>query len=188
MPEITRARGLLRDIYQDVTAASAVLRLPERVMAAITRREDASEVLVRIIQLAIVVLFAALYTLAPKPGHWTDFTLVPYALAAYGSVTLIGLYWALRARLPDWAVYLSIIFDLSLLMALLWSFHVQYEQPASFILKAPTLLYVFIFIALRTLRFEPPFRARGRVYRGSGLAGSHTLCGHGRSRRHDDHA
>ncbi len=30
-------------------------------------------------------------------------------------------------------------------------------QPASFILKAPTLLYVFIFIALRALRFESRF-------------------------------
>jgi len=30
-------------------------------------------------------------------------------------------------------------------------------QPASFILKAPTLLYVFIFIAIRALRFEARF-------------------------------
>ena len=37
---------------------------------------------------------------------------------------------------------------------MIWSFHIQYDQPASFYLKAPTLLYVFIFIALRALRFE----------------------------------
>ena len=30
-------------------------------------------------------------------------------------------------------------------------------QPASFYLKAPTMVYVFIFIALRALRFEPRF-------------------------------
>ncbi|MYB33723.1 MAG: adenylate/guanylate cyclase domain-containing protein, partial [Gammaproteobacteria bacterium] len=30
----------------------------------------------------------------------------------------------------------------------------QYEQPASFYLKAPTLIYLFIFISLRALRFE----------------------------------
>jgi len=30
-------------------------------------------------------------------------------------------------------------------------------QPASFYLKAPTLMYVFIFIALRALRFEPGY-------------------------------
>ncbi|MGB1027595.1 MAG: adenylate/guanylate cyclase domain-containing protein [Rhodospirillaceae bacterium] len=44
-----------------------------------------------------------------------------------------------------------------LLMGLIWSFHLQYDQPASFYLKAPTLLYVFIFIALRALRFDPVY-------------------------------
>jgi adenylate cyclase len=44
--------------------------------------------------------------------------------------------------------------DMVLLLGLIWSFHIQYRQPASFYLKAPTLLYVFIFIALRTLHFE----------------------------------
>jgi adenylate cyclase len=37
---------------------------------------------------------------------------------------------------------------------MIWSFHLQYQQPPSFYLKSPTLLYVFIFIALRALRFE----------------------------------
>jgi adenylate cyclase len=39
-------------------------------------------------------------------------------------------------------------------MTLIWSFHLKYQQPPTFYLKAPTLLYVFIFIALRALRFE----------------------------------
>ena len=47
--------------------------------------------------------------------------------------------------------------DISLLMALIWSFQIQYMQPVSFYLKAPTMIYVFIFIALRALRFEPRF-------------------------------
>jgi adenylate cyclase len=42
-------------------------------------------------------------------------------------------------------------------MALIWSFHVQYQQPPSFYLKVPTLLYIFIFIALRALRFRARF-------------------------------
>lgn len=155
--EPARSSSLVRDLYDDVTEAPVVLKLPSRVMAAIERREDIAEVLIKLIQLAVVLVFAVLYALAPKPGSWTDFTLVPYALTAYFLLTLLGLAWALRSRLPDWAVYLSIVFDMGLLMTLLWSFHIQYEQPASFILKSPTLLYVFIFIALRTLRFQPRF-------------------------------
>ncbi len=49
---------------------------------------------------------------------------------------------------------LSVIADMALLMVLIWSFHRAYQQPPSFYLKAPTLLYVFIFIALRSLRFD----------------------------------
>ena len=78
-------------------------------------------------------------------------------LVAYSLLTLVGLAWALTARLPDWAVYVSIVFDISLLMALIVSFHMQYELPVSYFLKAPTMLYVFIFIALRSLRFQPSF-------------------------------
>jgi adenylate cyclase len=56
-----------------------------------------------------------------------------------------------------WVLILSVLADMGLLMALIWSFHLQYMQPPSFYLKAPTLLYIFIFISLRALRFEPGF-------------------------------
>jgi len=60
-------------------------------------------------------------------------------------------------RFPWWSLALSIFFDMALLMVVIWSFHMQYGQPASFYLKAPTVLYVFIFIALRALRFEAAY-------------------------------
>ncbi|CAN0343163.1 unnamed protein product [Phaeothamnion confervicola] len=40
-------------------------------------------------------------------------------------------------------------------MLTIWSFHLQCQQPPSIYLKAPTLLYVFIIISLRALRFDP---------------------------------
>ncbi len=98
-----------------------------------------------------------IYFLSPKTSAGTEFSPVPVFLAAYLILNIIGLVWALRRPLPDWSVYISICFDFMLLYGLLWSFHVQYEQPASFALKAPALLYVFIFIALRALRFQARF-------------------------------
>jgi adenylate cyclase len=82
---------------------------------------------------------------------------VPYVLAAYLAVTFVRLAFAYRGVLPDWALFGSIVVDIGLLMGLIWSFHLQYGQPAAFYLKAPTVLYVFIFIALRALRFDPIF-------------------------------
>lgn len=140
------------DPIADVTRDSA---LPERVRSVIRLQQDRSEILIGWIQLAVVLTFGTLYAVSPK-----TFTIeakiepVPWALAAYFSFTMIRLAIAYRRRLPGWFLALSVAIDIGLLYGLMWSFHLQYQQPPSFILKEPTLLYVFIFIGLRTLRFE----------------------------------
>ena len=134
--------------------------LPARVESKVRQQQDATERLIGWLQLTVVVLFATLYTISPKTFNTAaPFQPVPYALAAYFGFTLLRLVLAYRLCLPDWFLYMSIIVDMALLYILIWSFHLQYEQPASFYLKAPTLLYVFIFIALRALRFEARFVA-----------------------------
>ena len=132
-------------------------KLPTRVIRAIHEREQANEILARIIQLAIVALFGFIYIISPKTSPEEAFYPVPYVLGIYLAFSIIGFIWALRKTLPDWSIYGSILFDFALLYGLMISFHLQYMQPASFILKAPTLLYVFIFIALRVLRLESKF-------------------------------
>ncbi len=133
--------------------------LPRRVRQRLAEREKTNEILVRAFQLSIVIMFLTLYFFAAKTGHEAEFHPVPYVLVGYIALSLIGLVWAIRKELPDWAVYCSILIDFGLLYSLMISFHYQYEQPASFILKAPTLLYVFIFISLRALRLEWKFVA-----------------------------
>ena len=133
-------------------------QLPDRVRAAIQRQQALSEVIIGWIQLGVVVTFCILYTLAPKTfSEDAAFEPVPWVLACYLAFTLLRLVLAHRRSLPDWFLYISVVIDMTLLMVLIWSFHLQYKQPPSFYLKAPTLLYVFIFIALRALRFEARF-------------------------------
>jgi len=132
--------------------------LPPRVLSRIQRQQDSSEILISWTQLIIVTAWAALYALAPKTFSDTAaFEPVPVALATYFAFTVIRMILAYRRSLPDWLLYFSAVFDMVVLYALIWSFHLQYEQPPSFYLKAPTLLYVFIFIALRALHFEARF-------------------------------
>ncbi|MDA7948223.1 MAG: adenylate/guanylate cyclase domain-containing protein [Hyphomicrobiaceae bacterium] len=131
--------------------------LPRRVQEDISRQQQEGEKLIGWVQLVLVVTFAALYGLAPKTGSHAMVQPVPWAISAYFLFTIVRLFAAYRNYLPNWLLIASVIIDMGLLMFLIWSFHIQYEQPASFYLKAPTLMYVFIFIALRTLRFEPRF-------------------------------
>ena len=129
--------------------------LPGRVRDAIRRQQASSEIVVGWIQLAIVVTFSILYALSPKPYTAEPvFAPEPWVLGAYLLFTLARVVLAHRRALPAWLLYVSVVLDMLLLLALIWSIHVKYGQPASFYLKVPTLLYVFIFIALRALRFE----------------------------------
>ncbi|MEH6627394.1 MAG: adenylate/guanylate cyclase domain-containing protein [Motiliproteus sp.] len=132
--------------------------LPERVVLKINSHQAKSEQLIGWVQLGIVITFSALYNLSPKtfPAD-VDFTPVPWVLAAYFVFTVVHITYSHMRLPPDWFTYMSIIIDMALIYLLMWSFHLQYMQPASFYLKAPTLLYVFIFIAMRALRFEVKF-------------------------------
>lgn len=128
--------------------------LPARVRARIAAQQGQSEKLISWVQLLLVLLFGSLYLAAPKAG---GFTLVPYALSGYLLFTLARLIAAYRGALTRPFLMVSVVIDVGLLLVLIWSFHIQYMQPASFYLKAPTIMYVFIFIALRALRFEPGY-------------------------------
>ena len=139
-----------------VPAKSRSPALPPRLLAAIRAQQQAGERLIGQVQLAVVLTFGLLWVIAPSPPSPAP-SPVPWALAGYLLVTLARLAWTRRRRLPDWAAYLSIVADFALLYGLIWSFHVQYMQPPAFSLKAPTLLYAFIFVVLRVLRVELRF-------------------------------
>ena len=147
-------------------------QLPERVRAAVRAQQDASEILIGWVQLAVVALFGGLYLVSPKTfAGDAEFAPVPWVLGAYLGFTLVRLAVAYRGRVHDALLYVSVVLDMGVLFALIWSFHLQYMQPPSFYLKAPTLLYVFIFIALRALRFEARFVVAAGVVAAAGWAG-----------------
>jgi adenylate cyclase len=150
VPSISSA---VRDVFQRPDTTKR--QLPKRVEAAIERQENTSEILIKLIQISIFGLWGILYALSPKLEGAVS--LVPYVLVVYLAMNIFGLFWALRWGLPDWAVYINVLIDMSMLMVLIWSFHIQYDQPPSFYLKAPTAFYIFIFIALRALRFQVRF-------------------------------
>lgn len=132
--------------------------LPERLKKIIRDQQERSEILISAIQVMIVSILGLLYAVSPKTfSADVTFAPVPWALGAYLLFSLCRLWLAILRKLPDWMLYLSAVLDIALLMGLIWSFHLQYEQPPSFYLKVPTLLYVFIFICIRALHFDPRF-------------------------------
>jgi adenylate cyclase len=131
--------------------------IPDRVRSEIQAREASSERLIGWVQLGLVLFFSVLYAIAPRAEGSAGFNFVPIALAAYFLFTVLRLMLSYRFELPRWYLLVSIIVDMALLVGLIFSFHIQYGQHPTFYLKTPTLMYVFIFIGLRALRFDPRF-------------------------------
>lgn len=134
-------------------------QLPDRVREAIARQQEQSEILIGWVQLVIVVLVTTVYETSTMPGGVVqeDYSFEFEVLAIYGTFCVVRLGLAYARLLRPWMLYLSVVADIFLLMGLIYSFHYKYAQPAVFYLKVPTLLYVFLFIALRALRFEARF-------------------------------
>ncbi len=130
---------------------------PERVRWLIVEQQVKSEILIGWVGFALVLFFLVLYTVSPKTSAGTSFLPVPWVLGAFLGVTALRLALAYRRWLNPVLLIAGVCLDIALLLGLIWSFHLQYQQPAPFYLKVPTLLYVFIFIALRALRFEPMY-------------------------------
>jgi adenylate cyclase len=144
---------------------------PLAAAAALERDRRSSELLVCLAQFGAIAFFGGFYAITPKafPEH-VPFEPVPVALALYLLFTGVRLAVVLRGRPPGWFLGLSVVIDIAVLMLTIWSFHLQYQAPPSIYLKAPTLLYAFILIALRVLRAEPAWIL---------LAGAATLAGWG---------
>lgn len=156
MQLLPRARAWSRRCRELILGPPLPGRVPATVLDSIRRAQDASEIIVSLVQAAAIVTFAVLYTLAPKafPPN-VPFEPVPLALAAYSLFTALRLYLAIERRLGPRFLTVSVLVDVTVLLVTIWSFHIQYDEPPALYLKAPTLMYVFILIALRTLRFEP---------------------------------
>ena len=130
--------------------------LPARVERSLGDLDRRSEILIGWVQAMLITVLGGLYLVAPgtAPSD-ARFYPVPWALGFYALFTWLRLWLAYRGGLTLVLRIVSVLVDIGMLMLTIWSFHLQYAQPPAFYLKAPTLLYVFIFIALRALTFAP---------------------------------
>jgi adenylate cyclase len=139
----------------DFLGINSLNNLPQRVTNCIEKEQNKSEIFVCWVQLSLIILFAVLYFISNKTAPvGAPIEPIPITLSAYGIFTIIRMYLAYKNKLNGGILTFSVIMDIGVLLITIWSFHIQYQQPPVFYLKSPTFLYIFLMIALRTLRFE----------------------------------
>ena len=150
---------MLRGLRAWLFGVQAREQLPERVRTAIREQQERSEILIGWAQLVLVGLLALAYETTTMAGGVVqeDYSFEAEVFALYGMFAVVRLALAYWRRLPVWFLHLSAIADIALLMGLIYFLHYKYAQPAVFYLKAPTLFFIYLLIALRALRFEARF-------------------------------
>lgn len=149
--------GLLQTLGTMLKSPSDI-ELPSRVRAEINRREEAAERVIGWVQLMLMAVFGIVFLLGgPSGARGSGANFTPVALSLYLVFTVFRLWLSYRTALPTWFLVLSILADVTLLCAVIFALHLQYNQPPSFYLKVPTMMYMFVFISVRALRFDPRF-------------------------------
>ncbi|MEM0907332.1 MAG: adenylate/guanylate cyclase domain-containing protein [Pseudomonadota bacterium] len=157
---MSRTLSLPKSLFRPLgTLEGETDTMPARVANLVVAEEWRSERLIGWVQLAVISIFASLYLIAPRPSDAQDamFEPVPLVLTCYTLFTIARIFAAYKRFLPGWLLVTSMIADVVLLYALIWTFHLAYAQPPAFYLKIPTFSYIFVFIAIRALRFDPRF-------------------------------
>ncbi|TFW32938.1 adenylate/guanylate cyclase domain-containing protein [Massilia horti] len=148
--------GQWKQLVELILPARRGIRAPLRVQRELEREQYRSELLVTVVQLAIVGTLAALHAGAP-PDFSPDAPIMaaPLGLTLFAVLALLRLYFALTGQLTRWLLACTVVGEMAVLLFTIWACHLQYEQPPQFSLKSTEFTFVFILIALRALRFEP---------------------------------
>lgn len=120
----------------------------------VQKEEARSEKIASITQITFLAFVFAIYHLSPKGFSASEFEPVRVMFYVYGPILLARLFLAWKERLKGLILYAFLAIDLFALTLLIWSFHIQYQQPVTLSLRAPTFLYFFIFLAVRGLSYD----------------------------------
>jgi adenylate cyclase len=151
-------RDVAATVFKAVKQALRPAPLPPRVRGRVQREQERAEILIGLMQVAAIVTFGVLWVIARLTnGSPMMIDPIPLVLGVYAIFTGLRLWLAWYRRLRRGLIAISLVIDIAVLMALIWTFHLGYAGPATIYLKSPTLMYVFILIALRALRLEPGY-------------------------------
>lgn len=146
-----------RSLGQRLTGWMAELSaLPPRIQGVVDAELQHADIVGAWAIFGIAAFLGVVYLASPKAlDPMGRLEPVPIAVSAFLFSAVMRLRVAYRRPLSQFAVGAFTVLDFIMLYGLIWSYHVQYGQAPAFYLKAPTLLFIFLLIAIRALRFEP---------------------------------
>lgn len=111
---------------------------------------------IAIAQTAIAVFILSLHLLAQASNNWQfPNPWVSLALSGLVMTSLPRYYFAKRENTSEILFDLLNVLDVVLFLGLIWTYQYAYNQPAGAVLQAPSIVLLFVLIALRAMRLNP---------------------------------
>ncbi len=129
---------------------------PLRIKQKFIELQDQSEFIVASVQLGIISLLYIIIIFAPI-GYSPDAPIhsALLGLSLFTILVLVRLWFAYTKQLNPLFLGFSVVAEMALLLFIIWTYYIQFESTPSINLKNSHFNYVFVLIALRSLRFEP---------------------------------
>ena len=135
---------------------SDTLELPLRIEKEIVAQQYKSEFVVAGVQLGVALLLVILNFLTPvgfSPG--APVHSASLGLSLFTIIILFRLWLVYSEQLKAGILGLLVVVEMSLLLFIIWTYHLQYETSELINLKSPLIHFIYLLICLRALRFEP---------------------------------
>jgi diguanylate cyclase (GGDEF)-like protein len=106
---------------------------------------------------AAIALFVLLLHMGAQLGNGPRIG-NPWVITTLGALvasSILRLRLSNTQRFPERALDILNVVDIAVFLCLMWSYQFAYQHPAAGVLKAPSLVLLFVLVAARALRFHP---------------------------------
>ena len=132
------------------------MALDERLKWTLQDHDLRGERAIALGQAAICSFVLVLHLVAQFRSDWNSPNF--WVISALAALTLSsGLRYALtlRGKLRNRAADILTVTDITIFLALIWSYQFAYDHPAGGVLKSPSFVLLAVLVGLRALRFHP---------------------------------
>lgn len=119
-----------------------------------------SEIIIAYTEAVLILFLSLLYALSPKASdNISSFQPSLLVFLVFFPLVASRIVLAHKKLISSYLKHFYCFAEMLLISSLIYSLHLQYSQPESFYLRAPTFLYYFVFVVLQAIHFEGKFIA-----------------------------
>jgi len=139
-----------------IAAQSELAPETARLKATVLRYDRLGEFGIAASISAISLTVIVLHCVAAFRNDWQTFNVWIIALLVGAlAICAVRVWLSKRPEFPEFKLGVLTVVEVSLFLFLIWSYQFAHDHPASGVLKSPSIVFLFVLIGVRAMRFHP---------------------------------